>query len=102
MRLSYYIFIVVIFHATYNTYYIFLYNNIKFKYLILLMYFEIVHLVLVILIEINIYSANSYNIRHIGELLFQLLTQALKYYPCNVPWLRLMGDLNFGTFCFIK
>ncbi|XP_011879399.1 PREDICTED: integrator complex subunit 8 [Vollenhovia emeryi] len=40
-------------------------------------------------------NANSYNIRHIGELLFQLLTQALKYYPCNVPWLRLMGDLNF-------
>lgn len=45
-----------------------------------------------------IYSANSYNIRYIGELLFQLLTQALKYYPCNVPWLRLMGDLNFGMF----
>ncbi|XP_025991714.1 integrator complex subunit 8 [Solenopsis invicta] len=40
-------------------------------------------------------NANSYNIRHIGELLFQLLTQALKYYPTNVPWLRLMGDLNF-------
>ncbi|GAB1866809.1 Integrator complex subunit 8 [Camponotus japonicus] len=40
-------------------------------------------------------NANSYNIRYIGELLFQLLTQALKYYPCNVPWLRLMGDLNF-------
>jgi len=52
--------------------------------------------------EINVYSANSYNIRHIGELLFQLLMQALKYYPCNVPWLRLMGDLNFGTFHFIK
>ncbi|KAL0124939.1 hypothetical protein PUN28_006658 [Cardiocondyla obscurior] len=40
-------------------------------------------------------NANSYNIRYIGELLFQLLTQALKYHPCNVPWLRLMGDLNF-------
>ncbi|CAL1677243.1 unnamed protein product [Lasius platythorax] len=40
-------------------------------------------------------NANSYNIRYIGELLFQLLTQALKYYPCNVPWLRIMGDLNF-------
>lgn len=43
-------------------------------------------------------SANSYNIRSIGELLFQLLTQALKYYPSNVPWLRLMGDLNFGMY----
>lgn len=32
----------------------------------------------------------------VGEYLFQLLTQALKYYPCHVPWLRLMGDLNFG------
>ncbi|XP_076174566.1 integrator complex subunit 8 isoform X1 [Ptiloglossa arizonensis] len=40
-------------------------------------------------------NANSYNIRSIGELLFQLLTQALKYYPSNVGWLRLMGDLNF-------
>ncbi|EFN80014.1 integrator complex subunit 8 [Harpegnathos saltator] len=40
-------------------------------------------------------NANSYNIRYIGEILFQLLIQALKYYPCNVPWLRLMGDLNF-------
>ncbi|EZA60979.1 hypothetical protein DMN91_004729 [Ooceraea biroi] len=40
-------------------------------------------------------NANSYNIRYVGELLFQLLTQALKYYPCNVAWLRLMGDLNF-------
>nr|XP_031845085.1 integrator complex subunit 8 [Nomia melanderi] len=40
-------------------------------------------------------NANSYNIRTIGELLFQLLSQALKYYPSNVPWLRLMGDLNF-------
>ncbi|XP_026668358.1 integrator complex subunit 8 isoform X2 [Ceratina calcarata] len=41
-------------------------------------------------------NANSYNIRSVGELLFQLLTQALKYYPSNVPWLRLMGDLNFA------
>lgn len=40
-------------------------------------------------------NANSYNIRYIGELLFQLLLQALKYHPCNVSWLRLMGDLNF-------
>ncbi|XP_014469482.1 PREDICTED: integrator complex subunit 8 isoform X2 [Dinoponera quadriceps] len=40
-------------------------------------------------------NANSYNIRYIGEILFQLLAQALKYYPCNVLWLRLMGDLNF-------
>ncbi|XP_033225261.1 integrator complex subunit 8 [Belonocnema kinseyi] len=43
----------------------------------------------------SIPNSNSYNIRNIGEILFQLLTQALKYYPSNVPWLKLMGDLNF-------
>lgn len=41
-----------------------------------------------------------YNTRTVGEYLFQLLTQALKYYPNNVSWLRLMGDLNFGNFFF--
>ncbi|XP_066594619.1 integrator complex subunit 8 [Prorops nasuta] len=40
-------------------------------------------------------NANSYNIRTIGEFLFQVLMQALKYYPNNVSWLKLMGDLNF-------
>ncbi|KAK2577342.1 hypothetical protein KPH14_003465 [Odynerus spinipes] len=40
-------------------------------------------------------NANFYNIRHIGELLFQLLMQALKYHPTNISWLRLTGDLNF-------
>lgn len=50
-----------------------------------------------IIYEATLYSANSYNIRYIGELLFQLLVQALKYHPCNVSWLRLMGDLNFGA-----
>ncbi|XP_012271217.1 integrator complex subunit 8 isoform X2 [Orussus abietinus] len=41
-------------------------------------------------------NLNSYNARTIGEFLFQLLLQALKYYPSNVSWLRLMGDLNFA------
>ncbi|XP_012265327.2 integrator complex subunit 8 [Athalia rosae] len=40
-------------------------------------------------------NANSYNTRTIGECLFQLLTQALKYYPSNISWLKLMADLNF-------
>lgn len=43
-------------------------------------------------------SANSYDLRSILELLFELLTQALKYYPSNVPWLRLMGDLQFSMY----
>ncbi|XP_031784985.1 integrator complex subunit 8 isoform X1 [Nasonia vitripennis] len=40
-------------------------------------------------------NAKQYNTRVIGEHLFQLLSMALKYYPNNVSWLRLMGDLNF-------
>ncbi|XP_015607164.1 integrator complex subunit 8 [Cephus cinctus] len=44
---------------------------------------------------VSIPNSNSYNHRTISEHLFQLLMQALKYYPSNVPWLRLMGDLNF-------
>ncbi|XP_063975032.1 integrator complex subunit 8 isoform X2 [Diachasmimorpha longicaudata] len=43
----------------------------------------------------SIPNSNSYNIRTIAEFLFQLLTQALKFYPTNVSWLRVMGDLNF-------
>ncbi|KAJ8673706.1 hypothetical protein QAD02_004968 [Eretmocerus hayati] len=43
----------------------------------------------------TILNPKLYNMRVIGEQLFQLLSQALKYYPNNVPWLRLMGDLNF-------
>ncbi|KAK0179235.1 hypothetical protein PV327_008044 [Microctonus hyperodae] len=43
----------------------------------------------------SISNANSYNIRTISEFLLQLLSQALKYYPTDVPWLRVMGDLNF-------
>ncbi|XP_046812830.1 integrator complex subunit 8 isoform X1 [Vespa crabro] len=43
----------------------------------------------------GVLNTNFYNIRYIGELLFQLLMQALKYHPTNIPWLRLTGDLNF-------
>ncbi|XP_023245256.1 integrator complex subunit 8 isoform X2 [Copidosoma floridanum] len=43
----------------------------------------------------SIPSPKSYNPKIISEILFQLLTIALKYYPTNVPWLRLMADLNF-------
>ncbi|KAI4500613.1 hypothetical protein M0802_004205 [Mischocyttarus mexicanus] len=43
----------------------------------------------------GVLNTNFYNIRYIGELLFQLLMQALKYHPTNILWLRLAGDLNF-------
>lgn len=43
----------------------------------------------------SVANSNSYNIRNIGEILFQLLTQALKLYPSNISWLKSMGDLNF-------
>ncbi|XP_014221962.1 integrator complex subunit 8 [Trichogramma pretiosum] len=43
----------------------------------------------------SIPNAKQYNTRTVGEHLFQLLTQGLRYYPHNVPWLRLLGDLNF-------
>ncbi|XP_057327093.1 integrator complex subunit 8 [Microplitis mediator] len=43
----------------------------------------------------SISNANSYNIRTISEFLLHLLTQALKCYPTNVHFLRVMGDLNF-------
>ena len=32
------------------------------------------------------------------DILSQMVTQALQYYPTNIPWLRLMGDINFGKY----
>lgn len=45
---------------------------------------------------LHIFSANSYNSTSVNELLSEMVTYALKEYPGNVPWLRLMGDINFG------
>lgn len=47
---------------------------------------------------ILIFSANSYNAVAVCELLSEIVTQALKDYPANVSWLRLMGDINFGEY----
>ncbi|CAB0033301.1 unnamed protein product [Trichogramma brassicae] len=47
----------------------------------------------------SIPNAKQYNTRTVGEHLFQLVTQGLRYYPHNVPWLRLLGDLNFVVLC---
>ncbi|XP_066992327.2 integrator complex subunit 8 [Anabrus simplex] len=40
-------------------------------------------------------NSNSFSYRAVGEMLSQLLTQALKYHPNNTSWLKLMADLNF-------
>ncbi|XP_075231098.1 integrator complex subunit 8 [Lycorma delicatula] len=40
-------------------------------------------------------NANSYNMRPVTELLSQMLTQAIQFYPNSVTWLKLFGDLYF-------
>ncbi|XP_044263221.1 integrator complex subunit 8 [Tribolium madens] len=42
-------------------------------------------------------NANSYNMKVAHDVLSQMVTQALQYYPTNIPWLRLMGDINFAN-----
>ncbi|KAG5899842.1 hypothetical protein JTB14_012313 [Gonioctena quinquepunctata] len=42
-------------------------------------------------------NANSYNSVAVWELLSDIVTHALKEYPTNVAWLRLMGDINFAN-----
>lgn len=32
----------------------------------------------------------------VGEVLAELLHQALKFYPDNDSWLKVLGDINFG------
>lgn len=51
---------------------------------------------ILIINKISLNSAKQYNTRVVSEHLFQLLSQALKYHPNEVTFLRLMGDLNFG------
>ncbi|XP_073976542.1 integrator complex subunit 8 [Rhodnius prolixus] len=40
-------------------------------------------------------NSNQYSIKLVSELLYDVLVHALKHYPNNVPWLKLMGDLHF-------
>jgi hypothetical protein len=42
------------------------------------------------------FSANSFSSRMVGEVLAELLHQALKFYPDNDSWLKVLGDINFG------
>lgn len=46
----------------------------------------------------NCFSTNSYNIKLVSETLNNLLNQSLKYYPNNLPWIKLKADLEFGKF----
>uniref|UniRef100_A0A1A9WIS6 INTS8 TPR repeats domain-containing protein n=1 Tax=Glossina brevipalpis TaxID=37001 RepID=A0A1A9WIS6_9MUSC len=39
---------------------------------------------------------SSYNIRGVGETLHWLLTEALKYYPQTIAWLKMKGDLELA------
>ncbi|XP_076267977.1 integrator complex subunit 8 isoform X1 [Rhynchophorus ferrugineus] len=45
----------------------------------------------------SVSNAGSYNVKATSEMLSEILTHALKEYPFNVPWLRLMGDINFAN-----
>ncbi|XP_031359186.1 integrator complex subunit 8-like [Photinus pyralis] len=40
-------------------------------------------------------NANSYNPKVVLEVLQVILEKALQYYPFNISWIRLMGDINF-------
>ncbi|VEN57796.1 unnamed protein product [Callosobruchus maculatus] len=55
---------------------------------------------------VTISNANSYDVPAVCDLLWDVVTHALKEYPTNIPfsvsWLRLMGDLNFGKYCVLK
>ncbi|KAB0803160.1 hypothetical protein PPYR_00130 [Photinus pyralis] len=42
-----------------------------------------------------LFSANSYNPKVVLEVLQVILEKALQYYPFNISWIRLMGDINF-------
>ncbi|XP_053669631.1 integrator complex subunit 8 [Anopheles nili] len=43
----------------------------------------------------NVNNTSIYNIKLVTEALNLLLNQALKYYPNNIPWLKLKGDVEF-------
>lgn len=40
-------------------------------------------------------NANSYNTQLVSETLLQLVNQALHYYPKNISWMKLLGDIHF-------
>ncbi|XP_065335284.1 integrator complex subunit 8 isoform X2 [Cloeon dipterum] len=42
-------------------------------------------------------NSNAFNSRVVGEVLSELLHQALKYYPDNVSWLKVLGDINYAN-----
>lgn len=39
----------------------------------------------------------GYSIRSVCETLHWLLTEALKYYPQTISWLKMKGDLELGS-----
>uniref|UniRef100_A0A182TSX6 INTS8 TPR repeats domain-containing protein n=1 Tax=Anopheles melas TaxID=34690 RepID=A0A182TSX6_9DIPT len=43
----------------------------------------------------NVNNTSIYNVKLVIEALNLLLNQALRYYPNNIPWLKLKGDVEF-------
>ncbi|XP_044746312.1 integrator complex subunit 8 [Coccinella septempunctata] len=43
---------------------------------------------------LSVNNPQPYNVKAVAELLPQITLKALKFYPNNVKWLRLMGDVN--------
>uniref|UniRef100_A0A182YDD3 INTS8 TPR repeats domain-containing protein n=1 Tax=Anopheles stephensi TaxID=30069 RepID=A0A182YDD3_ANOST len=43
----------------------------------------------------NVNNTSMYNIKLVTEALNLALNQALRYYPNNIPWLKLKGDVEF-------
>ncbi|XP_035792559.1 integrator complex subunit 8-like [Anopheles albimanus] len=43
----------------------------------------------------NLNNTSIYNLKLVSEALHLLLNQALRYYPNNIPWIKLKGDLEY-------
>ncbi|XP_052860400.1 integrator complex subunit 8 [Anopheles cruzii] len=43
----------------------------------------------------NVNNTSVYNLKLVAEALNLLLNQALKYYPNNIPWIKLKGDVEY-------
>lgn len=45
----------------------------------------------------NVNNPAIYNLKVLDETLNNLLQQSLKYYPSNIPWIKLKGDFEFAN-----
>ncbi|XP_017782006.1 PREDICTED: integrator complex subunit 8 [Nicrophorus vespilloides] len=42
-------------------------------------------------------NINSYNLSSVADTLYEIVLQALTYFPSSLQWLRVMGDINFSN-----